>query len=133
MLFYNKLSIKPPSRPRISENHFWIYVRQGGLRDIIAYAHFNDAYVFIVETLEMIAYDLHKDKYDLPDFDDKWSPSNRSEAQSLLTGITNFRFIVIFMIMYQGLAELAPLTEQLQKRTLDIYDAYRKVGIFYSR
>lgn len=89
-----------------------------------AYDHFYDAYVFIVETLEYIAHGMHGDTYSM---EDEWNTKTRSEAASLCTGITNFRFVCVFMLVYQGLGALGGISVSLQKKAIDVYDAYSKV------
>ena len=63
-----------------------------------AYQHFYQAFVFIVEALEMIRFKRHVDKYG--DAFADWDPDNCSEVQEMLAGITSFEFIVVLMIMY---------------------------------
>ena len=62
------------------------------------FQHFYQAFVFIVEGLEMIGYRLHIEEYG--DLFGDWDSHNRSEAQQLLASITSFDFIVVFMTMY---------------------------------
>ena len=45
--------------------------------------------IFIVKTLEAIAYDLHKDE--IPEiFKDYWDPSSKARASSILNAICTF-------------------------------------------
>ena len=93
-----------------------------------AYSHFYDSYVFVVESLEFISYGLHKDKYDLNLYDDPWDNNTKHDAVSLLNAITEFGFIIVFMIIYQGLSALAGISVGLQRKALDVYDAFSKVS-----
>ena len=81
-----------------------------------AYQHFYQAFVFIVEDLEMIGFKRHLPKYG--DMYADWDPANRNEAQQMLASITSFEFIVVFMTMYQYLAHLAGITVKLQTATV---------------
>ncbi|XP_071483383.1 52 kDa repressor of the inhibitor of the protein kinase-like [Diadema antillarum] len=92
-----------------------------------AYDHFYTSYVFMVEALEHIAHGLHTDKYELQDFSGSWSAACRSDANSLCHSIASFKFVTVFMVVYQGLGALAEISKALQKRALDVYDAYTKV------
>ena len=91
-----------------------------------AYQHFYQGYVFIVHALEMIGYKQHLQKYG-DKFAD-WDPGNRSDAQQLLASITSSSFIVGFMALYQYLSHLSGLTVKLQRRSLDILEAYQLVS-----
>ncbi|CAG2239250.1 unnamed protein product [Mytilus edulis] len=97
-----------------------------------AYSHFYDSYVFVVESLEFISYGLHKDKYDLNLYDDPWDNNTKHDAVSLLNTITEFGFIIVFMIIYQGLSALAGISVGLQRKALDVYDAFSKVDLVKS-
>ena len=69
-----------------------------------AYQHFYQAFVFIVEALEMIGFKRHLAKYGNKYAD--WDPASCSNAQHILASITTFEFIVVFMTMYQYLSHL---------------------------
>ena len=56
-----------------------------------------------------------------------WDATSRSDAQQILAAITNFEFIVVFLTAYQYLSHLAGITVKLQKRTLDIIEAYEEI------
>lgn len=90
-----------------------------------SYQHFYQAYVFIAEALELIGYKRHFDKYGTTYAD--WDTATRSDAQQLLVGITSFEFIVVFLTAYQYLSHLAGITVKLQKRALDIVEAYEEI------
>ena len=99
-----------------------------------AYQHFYQAFVFIVEDLEMIGFKRHLPKYG--DMYADWDPANRNEAQQMLASITSFEFIVVFMTMYQYLAHLAGITVKLQTATVDFVEAHEmitEVGSFYQK
>jgi len=63
-----------------------------------AYQHFYQAYIFITESLELIGYKRHMEKYGTTYSD--WDTTSRSDAQQLLAGITSFEFIVVFLTVY---------------------------------
>ena len=90
-----------------------------------AYQHFYQAYIFITESLELIGYKQHVDKYGGTFAD--WDTSSRSDAQQTLASITTFEFIIIFLTIYQYLSHLAGITVKLQKRALDIVEAYEQI------
>lgn len=94
-----------------------------------AYEHFYQAYVFIVEALEYISHGLHKQKYNLDVFEGTWDANSKKDACSLLHAITDFGFVCVFMILYQGLSELAGISVKLQQKALDVYNAFSKVCI----
>lgn len=91
-----------------------------------AYQHFYQAYTFIVEALELIGYGQHIEEYEGDLYSD-WDTANRTEAREILSSITRFDFIVVFLIMYQYLSHLSGVTIQLQSTTLDIIDAHAMV------
>jgi len=43
-------------------------------------------------------------------------------------GLTDFEFIIVFLITYQFLSHLSGITIKLQSVTLDIVDAYQKIN-----
>ena len=90
-----------------------------------AYRHFYQAYIFIAESLELIGYRQHLDKYGNT-FGD-WDTSSRSDAQQTLASITTFEFITVFLTIYQYLSHLAGITVKLQKRAFDIVEAYQQI------
>ena len=91
-----------------------------------AYQHFYQAYVFVVQALELIGYSRHTDKYG-DGFSD-WDPANRSEAQQILSAITSSTFLVGFVCIYQYLSHLSGITVKLQRRTVDILQAFEMVA-----
>lgn len=90
-----------------------------------AYMHFYQAYIHIVETLEMIAFSHHLTKYG--DIFADWDPASRSDAQQILASITSFEFIVVFLTIYQYLSHLSGITIKLQKTALDIVEAHQMI------
>ena len=61
--------------------------------------------------------------------------TEKSTAASLLHGLTNFDFKVVFLITYFFLSLLSGITIKLQSSTMDIVDAYQQIDeikIFYS-
>ena len=87
-----------------------------------AYQHFYQAYTFIVEALEMIGQGQHIEEHGTL-FSD-WDADNRSAAQQILSSITTFEFILVFLLAYQYLSHLSGVTIQLQSSTLDIIEAH---------
>ena len=67
-----------------------------------------------MEALEVIGYDMHPSDFGALYSD--WDCANRSEAQQILTSITTFDFIVVFLVMYQYLSHMTGLTVKLQAR-----------------
>ena len=82
--------------------------------------------MFITEAMELIGYKQHLDRYGNTYAD--WDTSSCSDAQQLLAAITNFKFIVVFLTVYQYLSHLAGITVKLQRRTLDIIEAYEEIS-----
>lgn len=80
---------------------------------------------YIIMSLEAIAFGTHSEfvEVDLRE----WIGATRTDASSLLTGITQFDFIVCFAITYTLLSGLAGITQKLQGRGLDIFRAYQMV------
>ena len=74
----------------------------------------------------MIGYSQHLDKYG--DLYADWDPASRSDVQQSLASITKFEFIVVFLSMYQYLSHIAGIIVKLQKKTVDIVDAYQMVS-----
>ena len=93
-----------------------------------AYRHFYQAYFHIIETFEQIKFgpDPDDDSVASKTFAD-WDPKSKSEASSLLIGITSFSFLVTFNTVYKFLAHLEGVTKKLQSSTLDILQAHKMV------
>jgi hypothetical protein len=53
-----------------------------------------------------------------------WDSSSRSEAQQILDCITSFELLIVFWTVYQYLSHLAGITVKLQKKAIDIVEAY---------
>ena len=54
-----------------------------------------------------------------------WDADNAVHAaQQILTSITTFEFILVFLLAYQYLSHLSGITIQLQSSTLDIIEAH---------
>ena len=92
-----------------------------------AYQHFYQGHVFIVEALELIGHRLHHNKYG--ELFSDWDTGSRSDAQQILASITNFGFIVVFMVVYQYLSHLSGITVQLQSTSLDLIKAHSMVKL----
>ena len=59
--------------------------------------------------------------------DASWDADSKNTANSLLHGVTNFDFVIVFLIIYQYLSHLAGITVKLQSSTLDILEAYKQI------
>ena len=62
-----------------------------------AYQHFYQAYKFIVMALEAIALGLHREDLSSNFSDASWDDDSKTNANSLLDGVTSFEFIVVFL------------------------------------
>ena len=101
-----------------------------------AYQHFYQCYSYMVIALEVIALGQHRDSLSDNYKDADWDNESKSKAGSLLHGITNFEFLVVFLIAYQYLSHLAGITIKLQRSTLDIIEAHQQVdevSAFYKK
>lgn len=92
-----------------------------------AYQHFYQCFKFIVTAYEAIAFGQHRDVLSADFNTATWDPESKSKANSLLTGITDFDFIIVFLTIYQFLSHLAGITVKLQSSTLDILKAYKEI------
>lgn len=97
----------------------------------VAYSHFYQSYVFVVQSLEIIAYGMHSDKC-ASDFVGCWDTNTKLTASSLLPSITSFDFIMTFMVVYQMLSHVAGITKQLQSTTIDILEAIGMVSYLHA-
>ena len=93
-----------------------------------AYQHFYQCFKFLITSYEVIAFGLHKEILSEDFSTATWDPESKSKANSLLNSITDFEFIVVFLIIYQFLSHLAGITVKLQSSTLDIMAAYQEIG-----
>ena len=96
-----------------------------------AYQHFYQCYVFIVKSLEVIGMGLHKSELSDNFADASWDHDSKCTAISLLHGLTDFEFIVVFLTAYHFLSHLSGITVKLQSTTIDIIDAYQQINGFY--
>lgn len=92
-----------------------------------AYQHFYQNYIFIVQCFEVISMGLHTKNLSEHFATASWDHDTKGTANSLLRGLTDFDFIVVFLIAYQLLSHLSGITVKLQSATIDIVDAYQKV------
>ncbi|KAL0162330.1 hypothetical protein M9458_041726 [Cirrhinus mrigala] len=88
-----------------------------------AYNHFFSAFIFIVKALEVIALGLHTNDYS-QDVTTGWQGKDKAEANSLLSGLQNFGFI---LTIYQLLSHLTGITVKLQRTSVDIVEAFGMV------
>ena len=100
-----------------------------------AYTDFYNSYQFIVKSLEVIVYGMHREQYSKDFTGAKWDTKSKREACGLLAAITSFDFIISFMTIYQFLSHLEGITVKIQSTSLDILKAYGKyftnVGSFF--
>ena len=85
-----------------------------------AYQHFYQSYIFIVQCFEVISMGLHTENLSEHFATASWDHDTKGTANSLLRGLTDFEFIVVFLIAYQLLSHLSGITVKLQS-------AYQKV------
>lgn len=90
------------------------------------YSHFYSAFLFIVKALEVIALGLHTEDYS-QDLTTGWQGKYKAEAYSVLSGLQNFGFILIFFTVYQVLSHLTGITVKLQRTSVDIIKAFSMV------
>jgi len=93
----------------------------------VAYQHFYQCYSFLVKAFEVIAFDLHSETLSNDFANAKWDADSKSNANSLLNGITDFEFIVVFLLVYQFLSHLAGPTVKLQRSSIDIIEAHKEI------
>ena len=84
-------------------------------------------YNFIVIALEAICLGLHGSELSNDFKDIVWDVASKRLANSLLHALTDFEFIVVFLVAHQFLPHLAGITVKLQSTVLDIVEAYRKI------
>ena len=99
-----------------------------------AYQHFYQCYAFVVKSLEVIGIGQHSGDLSENFEQATWDHDSKSTANSLLRGITDFEFIVVFLTVYHFLSHLSGITVKLQSTTIDIIDAYCQVDdikVFY--
>ena len=92
-----------------------------------AFQHFYQSYKFLVIALEAIGLGLHGSELSNDFKDITWDVDSKSQANSLLHALTDFEFIVVFLVAYQFLSHLSGITVKLQSRVLDVVEAYRKI------
>lgn len=83
----------------------------------------------MIQALEAMAFGLHQE-HTHPDLLE-WPKATKVEAQAILTSITSFDFIVSFAIAHTLLGALEGITNKLQKRGLDVYEAHKMVIITF--
>ena len=96
-----------------------------------AYNHFYKAYVALVEVLEVMSQGLHHENYEtIRSTCSDWDSKTKTDACSLLHAITDFSFLVTFMLVHKYLSHLHGVTVLLQKTSLDVLEAYEMVYNF---
>ena len=87
--------------------------------------YFAVSFKAFVKTLEVVKNErVYLDEYGSW----KWDQETRTKANSFLSVITQFQFILTMITVMKCLSVLKPLSIQLQKRESDIYKAYTQVG-----
>ena len=77
--------------------------------------------------LEVMAHNLHHE--DRPaQFYGCWNTATKRDASGLLQAITNFEFVVTFVIGYLYLSHMSALTTKLQRKSNDIFKAFTMVS-----
>lgn len=94
-----------------------------------AYQHFYQCFIFIIKTFEVIALNLHLETLSNDFCEAKWDADSKSSANSLLNGIADFEFIVVFLTIYQFLSHLSGPTVKLQSTSIDIVAAYKEIEV----
>ena len=86
-----------------------------------SYRHFYQAHLFIISALESIAYGVNGEPCGDDFHDASWDPKSKGDAASLLTSLTSFNFIIIFLVLYEIPSHLADITIKLQGWTLSLH------------
>ena len=60
-----------------------------------------------------------------------WDADNRSAAQQILSSITTFEFILVFLLAYQHLSHLSGITIQLQSSKLEAHGTIKSIKDVY--
>ena len=89
-----------------------------------AYEHFFELAPAIVMTTDMMA---HPHLYEDVVADWPWEKETKEKANGLGSSIKRFENIVAFIVMKNALYPLKGISAKLQKRELDIYDAYMRI------
>ena len=56
-----------------------------------------------------------------------WDSSNKSEERQILSSITSFDFMTVFVPVYQYLSHVLGITVKLQRSCLEIIDANQQI------
>ena len=72
---------------------------------------------------------MHRDECSESFQDSEWDSKSKVEASSLLLALTLFNFIICFKIVYIFWSHLAGITVKLQRRCMDIINAYKEVDV----
>lgn len=87
-----------------------------------------------MQSLEAIAVAAHQEYVD--ESLRHWVPSTMTEAGNLLNALhllTSYDFIASFCILYSLMSPLTGITQKLQGRGLDIYEAHQHVSLSTER
>ncbi len=78
-------------------------------------------------TFEVIGCGQHQDSLSEDFTSATWDPESKIKANSFFLSITEFEFIIVFLIIYQFLSHLAGITVKLQGTEVDIMEAYNQI------
>ena len=84
-------------------------------------------YKFIIVAFEVIGLGLHTETLNNNFCNAYWDSDSKNTVVSLLHSLTDFSFIVIFLMVYQFLSHLAGVKVKLQSRAIDKFDAYNSI------
>jgi len=56
-----------------------------------------------------------------------WDTDSKSKTNSLMHAVSNFEFIITHITTMKCLSILVPLSIKLQKRDIDVYEAYSHI------
>lgn len=80
-----------------------------------AYEQFYESFEYVVYVLEVMTHNLHH-------------TATKRDASGLLQAITNFQFVVTFVIGYLYLSHMSTLTTKLQQKSNEIFKAFIMVS-----
>ena len=92
-----------------------------------AYTHFYQAHLYIITTLENIAYGANRELCGKDYQDAVWDLKSKGDAIAMLGSLTSFDFIVSFLVLYEFLSHMSGITVKLQDQSVDIIKAYQEV------
>ena len=92
------------------------------------YDTFYEMYEFLCECLKAVLNPSeYHDIYEEVALTGSWDQETRTKAQGLLTNLTSSRAIIAFITTKNVLENVRPMASKLQKRDLNIYQAYSMI------